>query len=486
MSKKKRKFANNLNETRTCTYYVDGMHCASCEILIEKKALKKFNLQSVNASLNKGTFDFAYTGQRPNVDDLTKEFKDKGYVFSEKKFLKDNSPAISFKNGEIFINKEKLSNLLKVICLGILFIFLFKLFDSSGLASRINLTQNSSFISFFSFGIIAGFSSCAALIGGLLLSLSKQWVETYVDNDNYFVKLSPFIMFNIGRLISFFVLGGILGLAGKAFGLSAYSNPIFTAIIIILVSIFMALLGLQMLGVQWASRFQISLPKSITSKIANEDNFKGKLMPLIIGLLTFFLPCGFTITAQAIALTSGSFLSGALVMFFFALGTLPVLAFISFSSVSFSLKPKFNQMFNYVAGLLVIFFALYNLNAQLNVLGLKSLNDITWPKFNISSDSNTKLTSIVTDNSQTLETSASSTGYSPSNAVVKAGVPIVWNIKNNGAAGCTSGIISRDLLGTQSITLKPDVTTVNLPALKPGIYKYSCWMGMYVGTIKAI
>ena len=77
MSKSKRKFVNDGKQVRQCTYYVDGMHCASCEILIEKKALKKFNLESVNASLNNGTFDFTYKDKKPTPDELTREFKDK-------------------------------------------------------------------------------------------------------------------------------------------------------------------------------------------------------------------------------------------------------------------------------------------------------------------------------------------------------------------------------------------------------------------------
>ncbi|NCP77121.1 sulfite exporter TauE/SafE family protein [bacterium] len=41
------------------------------------------------------------------------------------------------------------------------------------------------------------------------------------------------------------------------------------------------------------------------------------------GALTFFLPCGFTLAMQAYAITTGSFITGALTMMAFALGTAP-------------------------------------------------------------------------------------------------------------------------------------------------------------------
>ena len=94
-------------------------------------------------------------------------------------------------------------------------------------------------------------------------------------------------------------------------------------------------------------------------------------MPFIMGALTFFLPCGFTITAQRLALLSASPLQGALIMGFFALGTAPILLFIGFSSVKFFEKPHLSLTFSKVAGFLVIFFAFYNIYNQLNVLGLK-------------------------------------------------------------------------------------------------------------------
>jgi sulfite exporter TauE/SafE len=81
------------------------------------------------------------------------------------------------------------------------------------------------------------------------------------------------------------------------------------------------------------------------------------------------LPCGFTITAQTIALLSANAFQGALIMGFFALGTAPMLLVIGISSVKFFSKPQLALTFSRVAGFLVLFFALWNIYNQANLLG---------------------------------------------------------------------------------------------------------------------
>jgi sulfite exporter TauE/SafE len=79
---------------------------------------------------------------------------------------------------------------------------------------------------------------------------------------------------------------------------------------------------------------------------------------------------------QVSALSSGSFSSGFLIMFSFALGTLPVLALLSFGSVSFA-KSKYAPIFFKSAGVVVIGLGLFALLGGLAGLG------IIKPLFNI-------------------------------------------------------------------------------------------------------
>ena len=56
-------------------YFVKGMHCASCEVLIEKKLLALKEIKSVEASADKGRVLIVYQGQRPSTNKLNEIFK---------------------------------------------------------------------------------------------------------------------------------------------------------------------------------------------------------------------------------------------------------------------------------------------------------------------------------------------------------------------------------------------------------------------------
>ena len=74
---------------------------------------------------------------------------------------------------------------------------------------------------------------------------------------------------------------------------------------------------------------------------------------------------------QIYALSTGSFMSGALTMTAFALGTLPVLALLSFSSLGIQDKTKSGTFFK-TAGLVVIFFGVFNIINSLVAAGIIS------------------------------------------------------------------------------------------------------------------
>ncbi|PIT97538.1 hypothetical protein COT77_01035 [Candidatus Berkelbacteria bacterium CG10_big_fil_rev_8_21_14_0_10_41_12] len=282
-------------------------------------------------------------------------------------------------------------------------------------------------------------------------------------------------------------LGGLFGLLGSTFKLS----PTTFSILVVIISAVMILLGLQMLGVKALQKFQISAPKGLTRYIADESHFKGKYMPSILGALTFFLPCGFTITAQSLALISGSFWQGSLIMLTFALGTLPMLAVIGFSSVKFLSSAESSAKFLRVAGTIVVFFALFNINSQMNILGLPSLNDLKVNSAPASSSgqgvaaSEGDLPPIV-DGKQVVKMEATSLRYTPDTIKVRAEIPVRWEIKDNGTSGCTNAIISKGLF-SDSIALTNGQTSVKeFTPSKPGKYKFSCWMGMVSGTIEVV
>jgi hypothetical protein len=131
-----------------------------------------------------------------------------------------------------------------------------------------------------------------------------------------------------------------------------------------------------MLGVRAFQKISFNFSGRVVSSVTGTNNIKSRLMPIIFGAITFFVPCGFTLIAQAQALESGNFFRGLSVLTAFALGTLPVLLLISFSSLKFHKDPKFANSFRLLSGLLIIFFALFTLNSQLGILQLPSIGSV--------------------------------------------------------------------------------------------------------------
>jgi sulfite exporter TauE/SafE/copper chaperone CopZ len=449
-------------------YKVQGMHCASCEILIEKKLLELPNIKSVDASTSGGRVIIEFDGDRPNPDRLNKMFKEENYIFVDSEEKSEEKKEQKDKKGA--------NPTLVAFNIAILIVIGFLLLDNAGVANFLSLDSTSSLLAFFGFGLLAGVSSCAALVGGIVLSMSKQWNQLYAEDSSTSKKLQPHIMFNLGRVASYFVLGGVLGIIGSRLQIS----PTFTAWLIVVISFLMIALGLQMLGVKAFRKFQIAAPKSITRNIANENNFQAKYAPLLMGAATFFLPCGFTITAQGLALLSGQALTGALIMGFFALGTVPMLLFIGLSSVKFYSKPNMSITFSKIAGFLVLFFALFNISNQMNVLGFTGLS---FGNVQTATTDQKNLPPIV-NGKQILKMNASSRGYSPNYLKVRVGIPVVWEVTDVGTSGCTNAIIARGLFDGE-IRLTPGQTsTKEFTPQKVGKYKFSCWMGMVSGTIE--
>lgn len=458
-------------------YRVKGMHCNSCEILIERKIIKFKGVKDVNAYTDKGVVEIEYDQQCPNLATLNEAVKEHGYSISEI-------------NGDTRqIDDESVAKLspIKVGLISLLVIIGFVLLYRSGISSVLTVNSATALPAFFVFGLLAGLSSCAALVGGIVLSMSKQWIELYGANATTQQKLQPHWMFNAGRIVSYAVLGGLLGLIGSALKPSVGLTTLLT----IIVAFFMIALALQMLGVRSFQKFQIKLPKFITRRIADETRFQGKHMPFIMGALTFFLPCGFTVTAQSLALLSGSPWRGGLIMLFFVLGTLPVLMGIGFSSVKLTRYRSSSGLFLRVAGVIVLFFALFNINSQFNLLGWPTLGDLI-PNQTTASSAGSET---VTDNSdlppivngkQVVKMNASAYGYKPNNLKIRAGIPVRWEITDTGTNGCAGAIIARSFF-SDVIQLTPGTTTTKeFTPTKAGTYKFSCTMGMYTGVFEVV
>jgi len=334
------------------TFHVSGTHCSSCKIFIEDVLSEQDFIKSAEVNLKKEIVEIE-TDSNDNANELakilTEKIKSNGYTLSVEKLTVTGEDDVIW----------------KAIPIGLVFLALFFMLQKSGILN-LGIGGQTTPVTSFIIGLIASVSSCLAVVGGLVLSLSAK-----VSQDNVGDKKN-FVLFHFGRLFSFAVLGGALGALGNVIGI----NFTFTAILGLLASIVMLLLGLNLVGV--FAKNKVTLPSGIFQKIyfVFRKIEHKTFTPIIIGFGTFFLPCGFTQSMQVSALGSGSFLSGFLIMFSFALGTLPVLALLSFGSASFA-QSKYAPLFFKSAGVIVVGLGLFALLSGLAGLGIIS------PLFNI-------------------------------------------------------------------------------------------------------
>jgi len=407
-------------------YKVEGIHCPSCEILIEEKLEKEDGISGVKVNLAKKEVEIESESE-VDLKELNKFFKKAGYKFLEL-------------NGKIKEKKESKNWIL--ITLGIIAGFL--LLNKLGLAGFLKINNQSSLLTFFIFGIIAGFSSCGALLSGIIMSYPKRTLEIL-----------------IGRIVSYTILGAILGVVGQTIFRTGLVNWL-----VIIVSMVMVIVALQMLQIKWAQRIKIALPKAITKKIVT------KKLPIIIGLLTVFLPCGFTLLAESAAMISGGWIKGLEIMLMFVLGSSIPLFLIGLSSEKLFKNQK-------IMGLLILFFVLFNLNLQFGIFkptlpslekgGFKTLN--TNEKVEVVKASYTRFG-----------------GIDPNPIVVKVGqrVRIELEIKES-ETGCMATIMLPKLFPQIQTLVKGKTLIMEFTPDKVGTYQFTCAMGLpHQGVVNVI
>ena len=322
---------------KTYTFHVKGMHCNSCVLLTETEICELPEVSRAKTSLKNMSVevvgDFGDKSPEQIAQYLSTALKPHGYTLSVEKL----SVSIQWSDFKI------------ALPVAVAFIALFIGLQKLGIVNLIT-TSHVSYGTAFLVGLIASVSTCMAVVGGLVLSMSANFAK---EGD----KVRPQILFHLGRLVSFFILGGVIGKLGSAFQLGQAGTFALSTI----VAVVLLILGINLLDVfPWAKKLQPTLPSFIGKRVNGLKNVNHILTPLLIGITTFFLPCGFTQSMQIYSLTTGSFWAGALIMLSFALGTLPVLSLLSFSSLGIQTKAQSGVFFK-TAGLVVIFFGIFNL-----------------------------------------------------------------------------------------------------------------------------
>jgi sulfite exporter TauE/SafE len=310
---------------------------------------------------------------------------------------------------------------------------------------------------------------CVAMCGGINLSVCVSY-KVEPQEGGRFVKLIPSTLYNAGRVVSYTVIGGIVGAIGSVFRISNSGS----AFITIFAGVFMIIMGVNMLNIfPWLRKLNPRMPKVFAKKINTGKNKKG---PFVVGLLNGLMPCGPLQAMQLYALGTGSFITGALSMFLFSLGTVPLLFL--FGALGSMLSSKFTKNMIKVSAMLVVVLGIAMINRGVAFTGF------TYDSYVSVKNEDLKNASTINGDVQEVNTNLESGSYAP--ITVQAGIPVIWTItaKEGSLNGCNNEIIIPEYNISQKLVEGENI--INFTPTDAGKYGYSCWMGMIRSSISVV
>lgn len=462
-------------KTKEIRLFIQGTHCASCEVLIERKFKKVAGVKDAKVNWRTGEAHVSWSGpSRPDPTILEETIRDKGYVV--KPWEKKRQPKQGFLSHWSDRDFKEVGAVLLILFGGYLML---RQYD---LIPKLAVTEGASYPFIFLVGLVAAGSSCLAVVGGLLISMAGLYSQETMAPA--WKRFQPHILFNLGRLASYALLGGVIGILGKALS----PSPQIAGFLMVLAAAFMVMTGLSMLNIIQKNPLLVSLPKSFQNAIhdASGSGKKKFSLPFLIGAATFFLPCGFTQSLQLYAMTTGSFEKGALVMFVFALGTMPAL--LGIGALSTFTKGTPFRLFLKFAGAFVLVLGVFNLNNGLTLSGFSPdilAAQILQKSVRSSSASVLDDPNVTFDGTRQIVSMKVYAGrYEPNRFTIRQGVPVEWHVTGVETGGC-SGIITVPKYNIVSY-IRPGPNVITFTPNEPGIVPFHCSMAMFRGQFNVV
>jgi len=360
------------------------------------------------------------------------------------------------------INVKKANRLLAMLLLIALAYMLFRQTDFSSYS-----LQN--------FSSQGGFSQYAILfLVGLLTSLhhlptcgSVVITQCITKNKTLSSKIKPSLSFNLGRLLSFSLIGLLMGFLGSLFVITHEIALIFQLIVGMLI----ILSGLRLLdGFGWLKLFKKkSCCKHEACRGKSSWHSRGN-RPLIVGMLSAFMPCGLHVI-QLVAFSAGTPIAGALSLFFFSLGSTPLL--FSVGLISTTLSKSFTDKMVRMGALLVMVMGMLMVyrGVMLSYAWHAPESDVvSWPAV----DTDVFIVYSILDQDEPLA------------ITVSTGVLVKWVVEatENQIIPCNR-LISIPRLNIFHV-LEPGRNEIIFTPTSRGTFTYRCGMGNIQGTIVVI
>ncbi len=427
----------NIKKERIKVY---EMTCASCEKRVEKAVTQLDGVLTAKASYSGQFVDVEYDEEICSTNKIKAAITGAGY---------STKGSNDYKFMGILIVAAT------VIILGL---------KTGGFDMEAKLA-NASYAILFVVGVLTSLH-CVGMCGGIMLSQSLS-----SESKNRLEAIQPALMYNMGRVVSYTALGGLIGALGSVFSLSITAK----AAMQLIAGVFMIMMGFNMAGFSAFRKFNIKLPASLC-KVKSKSG-----SPFIVGLLNGLMPCGPLQTMQIFALGSGSAVKGALAMLVFSLGTVPLM--LAFGALSGLLSKGYTKKILKFSGVLIIILGLIMGNRGLALAGI-NINPMTAFASSTDGASNPYVAkATIEDGVQVIRMTADYNGYAPNAFYVQKGIPVKWIIDGKDMNSCNNAIVAREL--NLEWKLKKGE---NIKEFTPGDkdINFSCWMGMIRGVIKVV
>lgn len=331
---------------------IGGMTCVNCQNKIEQKLYNTAGITEVAVSYSEGTAWITYDAERITWEEIVSVIEKLDY-----KVLREGEGG----SGDIS----------RAICLLILLISLYVILWQLGILNLLVPNQladsGMGYGMLFMIGLITSVH-CIAMCGGINLTqciphkegnMRKGWASVF----------RPAILYNLGRVISYTVIGFLLGLVGMLLGggTGIGLSTLLQGILKLLAGALMIIMGINMLGIfPWLRKWNVRLPGFLTVSLGT---YRGSgLQPLLVGLLNGLMPCGPLQSMQIVALASGNPFIGACSMLLFSLGTVPMM--LGLGSLVAALGKRFTHKVMSVGAVLVVVLGLAMLEQGGSLSGL--------------------------------------------------------------------------------------------------------------------
>lgn len=457
------------------------MTCIHCQNTIEKALNEAVGVKKARVSYSKGTADIEFDDEKTSVKNLKRVIEKLDYKVLD-------------------AGEKKSPDVLSSIGFLAVILVLFYLLQSLGILNRLapdRLAETGmGYGMLFLIGVITSVH-CIAMCGGIGLSQS-------LPNGEKSTSIMRPLFYNLGRVCSYTLIGLVLGTIGSFLGGSqGVSVPYFTqGIIKLIAGVFMVIFGINMLGIfpglrKLTIHTPVAIAKFIGSKKATDRG------PFVIGLLNGIMPCGPLQAMWLVALASGSPLAGALSMFVFSLGTVPLM--LGLGSFVSLMGKKFTSQVMRVGAVLVVVMGLAmisqggNLTGMVPAIGTSSVasdNSIKVQEPEVVAETTAPEKTAVSEETPALEEISPAEDVQIVNSTlalggypeitVKAGTPVRWTIDvpEGSLTGCNAVMIVPDYGIQHAFDIGENV--IEFTPTEPGLVRYSCWMGMVYGSINVI